>query len=88
MLVKEIRSYLNSLSSSGRIYFFPSYKIPHFLVGAIHGQLMGVLVLEGRKINREELIFSQKLKNAHGLVYTMSSMDDCCFTAKTEGWHD
>lgn len=89
MLVKEIRSYLHSLSPSGRIYFFPASKIPHFLVGAIRGQLTGVLILENRsKMNREELIFSQKLKSAHGVIYTMRSMDECCITAKMEGWHD
>ncbi len=88
-LKNDVRTFLNSLSSNKRVYFFQSTGIKCSLIGAVKGQLVGILVIQmDRPSSREEIAFSARIMRAGGEYYVVRSMDDICEIAKIRGGHD
>jgi hypothetical protein len=87
-LKKEVHRFLNAMSNE-RTFFFNSSKSESLLVGSIRGQLVCILVIESnRKLSLQEINFNSKIVRAHGLHFTVRSMEDVSELAKIKGWID
>ena len=84
MDIVEARKYLNSLSD--QIHFSPSTKCKPSLVGLIRGQF--VFIIGKKKLNKEEIAFSARIKNCLGEVYLVPTLADLTILTKQRGWHD
>jgi len=87
-LLNKVKRYLNSLASD-RTYFFNSLSSKCSLMGAIKGNLICILIIDGdRRLSKSEIEFSSKILRCGGEHYTIRSMEDLTEIAKIKGWVD